>query len=349
MAGYDQTIKVQSKHRAAAKAFFAFLQAVGKKYSRPTKINYRYLGRGRFYVTVDGNPGGIDALLQELILNKGLYYYVCSIRSSNKREIVRHAVVPIFQDLIESRFENPYSRFLRRHLSGVAIDEKYIPGDFIGAFAHQYEVLVRKWDIGSIDDWNFIKDVDALLTQFMLDKTEHVPGQKSPPFSYLVDRAYRKGLGMMKEIKALFNQLHDARTNGLHRRKLSLTHEQISDVAIGLFQYFQYLDDFEQSQTVKIASLRGKRYRRIKYGDEKWSELESDDGAIWKPDPEAHCHDCAAIRGQYHCEGCDWERCPRCGGQFLGCDCTVSKRKAAQFERERKLNQKKARESYGVN
>lgn len=33
------------------------------------------------------------------------------------------------------------------------------------------------------------------------------------------------------------------------------------------------------------------------------------------------CPDCGAAIGGYHHSGCDNERCPRCGLQFIGCDC----------------------------
>lgn len=31
------------------------------------------------------------------------------------------------------------------------------------------------------------------------------------------------------------------------------------------------------------------------------------------------CHDCGAAEGEYHKPGCDWETCPVCGHQLLGC------------------------------
>jgi hypothetical protein len=43
------------------------------------------------------------------------------------------------------------------------------------------------------------------------------------------------------------------------------------------------------------------------------------------PDPNIRCHDCGVAAGGFHHVGCDMEICPRCGGQFFGCACFVSK------------------------
>lgn len=54
------------------------------------------------------------------------------------------------------------------------------------------------------------------------------------------------------------------------------------------------------------------------------------------PDPNIRCHDCGIAAGGVHHLGCDMEICPRCGGQFLGCSCLVSKikKKAMKYDIE---------------
>ena len=67
----------------------------------------------------------------------------------------------------------------------------------------------------------------------------------------------------------------------------------------------------EEAQTIPTVSIGGREYPRIRYGDE------SDD---WGADRQP-CHDCAAIKGQFHVISCDVERCPSCGGQAITCEC----------------------------
>ena len=48
------------------------------------------------------------------------------------------------------------------------------------------------------------------------------------------------------------------------------------------------------------------------------------DGRLYNRTPNGraeNCHDCGAGPGKVHHWGCDMERCPRCHGQLISCDC----------------------------
>ncbi len=69
--------------------------------------------------------------------------------------------------------------------------------------------------------------------------------------------------------------------------------------------------EIEEAQSQQTVLIGGVERQRIRYGEEaeNW-------GANRQP-----CHDCGAVKGQYHDFGCDVERCPVCGGQLIYCEC----------------------------
>jgi hypothetical protein len=317
MAGYDLELEVKKEFTTQTRHFLDFMKAVARKY--PVKLSYKHTSSGHFYVRLDASPGAkIDGLLLELILNRGLYYYFASLRSSHSGRVLREAIIPTFQALVESHFRVPYSGFLRRHILGSVPQDSFIPGDLTETSAHAYEIVFRKWDIGILDDWNFVKDADSLITAFLLKQSGHIPGNKSPAFGILLNQAAQVGIAMDRETRKEFDAIHRARSGGLHRLQTSLSHNELLQIASRIFLYFEYFDEFRSSQLVKTEKLHGKRYKRIRYGNERWPKLEG-----WAEVTRRPCHDCFAINGQLHCDGCDMEQCPRCLGQHLGCGCQL--------------------------
>ena len=71
----------------------------------------------------------------------------------------------------------------------------------------------------------------------------------------------------------------------------------------------------EAAQALTHYEINGESHPRVKYGEE-----DDDWGADRQP-----CHDCRVLTGQYHVgPACDVERCPVCGGQVIGCDCSYA-------------------------
>ncbi len=68
-----------------------------------------------------------------------------------------------------------------------------------------------------------------------------------------------------------------------------------------------------EAQKYPFLRIDGKLIERVRYGNEA-----EDWGAESGP-----CHDCCAIKGELHNEGCDVERCPQCQGQLFSCGCNI--------------------------
>ena len=67
-----------------------------------------------------------------------------------------------------------------------------------------------------------------------------------------------------------------------------------------------------------VVIIKRKSYPRLRYGKETRYGTRLPD--YWTAYGE-NCPDCSVVLGGLHHVGCDWEQCPRCGGQFIGCDC----------------------------
>lgn len=125
-----------------------------------------------------------------------------------------------------------------------------------------------------------------------------------------------------KEVRKLLDKVHSLRTRGLHRLEHELPDSDIAKIAQDIYSTFEWIDDYAQAQMERTVRLSGKTYRRIRYGKEPlWKGPTKEDAALWKRQAEPSCHDCGVIEGELHLDGCDWERCPRCKGQNLGCPC----------------------------
>ena len=70
-----------------------------------------------------------------------------------------------------------------------------------------------------------------------------------------------------------------------------------------------------------------KEMMKAKACDKKFATIEIDGKEYQRDthyfDVNKRCHDCNIVNqdGNLHHYGCDMERCPKCGGQLISCDC----------------------------
>ena len=73
---------------------------------------------------------------------------------------------------------------------------------------------------------------------------------------------------------------------------------------------FAYCDCGQQMNPANAC-----KFNIVIIGSKEYSRTPYNEGDI--------CHDCNVAVGQYHHNGCDMERCPKCSGQLISCFCKV--------------------------
>jgi len=247
-----------------------------------------------------------------------------------RNELIHQVISPAYLSLLESRFAHTHWEHIHEHVHGTLAPIEFVPTDTENEFSKSYEVLYRKWNLKLLTDEEFVLELDGLMTKFLLTQINHKEGTRSPEFHKLISIAVKFGIGMGEEFKQTFKKIHQYRTGGLHRL-ISINREEIAATAMRVFVYFRYFDEFSASQLKANEMLHGTLYPRLKYGKELWLDengmpysLKDERGEMITAEKLADrqpCHDCGAVKGQYHCTGCDIEECPRCHGQLLSCDC----------------------------
>lgn len=315
----EVTITIDSVVHRQGRAFFAFLKRAAGKHS--LKLCVSSNSPGRFVCSISRKESEkFDLFLQELMLNHGPYYYLCSL--PNRAVVARLAVCPIFQKLLEFSYEFMYPSLIRRHvLEG---EGGWVAGEFSDETARRYERLFWRLKLKTISNYEFIRDLDDLPTEFMLRRLGYTKGQKTLKFNLLVDECGKQNIIWEKEVRKRFNRIHTLRTCGLHRLEREIPDSEISQIALKMYFAFEYVNDYFEAQCEKTVVLSGRRYRRIRYGNEirHWNPPMPDGFEVrWAEIITRPCGDCGVRRGELHLEGCDIETCPRCGFQYLCCEC----------------------------
>jgi hypothetical protein len=164
MDDVELTIAINPVVHQQGKAFFAFLKRAAGKHS--LKLRVSSSSPGRFICSISRKESErFDLFLQELMFNHGPYYYLCSL--PNRTAVARLAVCPIFQQLLEFGYDFMYPSLLRRHVVGG--EGGSVAGEFSDEMARRYETLFWRLKLKLISNYEFIRDLDDLLTSSCCD------------------------------------------------------------------------------------------------------------------------------------------------------------------------------------
>jgi hypothetical protein len=77
--------------------------------------------------------------------------------------------------------------------------------------------------------------------------------------------------------------------------------------------YKKFPKELLESKYIEEYDIAGETYSRVRYGAEKYEDNIRHSRET--------CGDCMVKLGDFHVPGCDWEQCPKCLGQSIGCGC----------------------------
>jgi hypothetical protein len=165
------TFSISDSFYSQARAFVDFLRRAARKHSVEVSTSTKGIGEFEFWVP-ERDLEKFDLILQELIFNNGLYYYL--LGASNRRAVAKSVVGPTFQTILDSRFRVTYPSLLRRHIL-YGPPGWILAGEFAELVSQRFEILFRRFKVKLISGYEFIRDLDDLLTEFMLQQLDY-PG-----------------------------------------------------------------------------------------------------------------------------------------------------------------------------
>ena len=88
----------------------------------------------------------------------------------------------------------------------------------------------------------------------------------------------------------------------------------------------QEMNTAEGCNLLRVKTDYGQVLNRIPYGAEYMGWADGNNAEYFKKFQEIDkvkktCRDCGVMWGRIHHNGCDFERCPKCLGQFISCNC----------------------------
>jgi hypothetical protein len=103
MEDFCVTIKVPQVAHQQVKEFLGFLQRIARRHSAVIRFATKKAGEFECAIPRGKNSENVELFLHELMLDRGLYYYVCGVH--NRLAVARDVVVPIFREMLEWSFE----------------------------------------------------------------------------------------------------------------------------------------------------------------------------------------------------------------------------------------------------